>query len=338
MSVSLKKRTDQDVLVLLATYNGEEYILAQIESILGQGYPHVQLLIRDDGSTDNTVKIVEDYIRKQAISDIQIVENTTSLKGHKHNFSVLSNLALESDFSYFCFSDQDDVWHENKVAVQYQTLSQLESKHNNSTPILVHSDLMVVDQNLELLSSSFFTYQGLPDAHSHDFPTFCYQNVVTGCVSFFNRALLTIAAPMPKDVVVHDWWFALCAKAYGQLEFIDKPLINYRQHAHNAIGATNIANQRKYMSRYFIRTLCRFPRNLSNAISQSSALYEILSVRNKSHSISADSLILLELFSQAKQQSLIKRVKSLHLVFNDKRSLGERIYLYFVFIIVGWIK
>lgn len=226
----------KEVCVLLATYNGERFLAEQLESIMHQSLKPERVLVSDDGSSDRTWDILEQWQQKYP-DIISIYKNSTGHHGHVGNFAHLCELAKETDCQYFLFSDQDDVWQNEKIEEQLNRCLQQERSAGASSPILVHSDLAVVGENLEEIAPSFFKYQGLPSALDLDFPKFLIQNNVTGCASLINRTLLELGTPLSKEVMVHDWWFALVAKAEGSIAFIDKPLIKYRQHGGNAIGA-----------------------------------------------------------------------------------------------------
>lgn len=334
----LRKNSEDDILVLLACYNGEKYILEQLESIVNQSVDGVHILIRDDGSNDRTVEVVTNFIAGSTHTNIKLVTNQSCDKGHLSNFSALCKLALESDFQYFCFSDQDDIWKKEKLEIQLSELKSVESNTEGSIPpVLVHSDLEVVNEQANTISESFIYFQGLPLPENHDFPQFLYQNVVTGCVSFFNRRMLEVAAPLPKSAVVHDWWFALCAKAFGELVFIPKSLILYRQHSGNAIGATERASQRSYFNRYFYKAILHFPKNLVLAIRQADALLKLIRSNKTALTIDENKVTSIVLFSALQNCRFRQRMSLVKHYFRGKRSLGELLYLYFVFCTIKWM-
>jgi hypothetical protein len=122
-----------------------------------------------------------------------------------------------------------------KVAREVSLMLQVESKAPEM-PVLIHSDLSVVSQSNELMASSFIKYQGL-DPQKRSTAQIALSNTVTGCTAMVNEALLRRALPVPENAVMHDWWLALIAAAFGQIEFIPEPLVRYRQHDQNAVGA-----------------------------------------------------------------------------------------------------
>ncbi|WP_337264288.1 MULTISPECIES: glycosyltransferase family 2 protein [unclassified Serratia (in: enterobacteria)] len=222
--------------VILATYNGSNYVKEQVCSILSNFDKltsfDCKLLISDDGSTDSTGEIIESI----KISDNRVSFIDKEKKGGvKANFSFLIN---KSNADYVFFSDQDDLWLPDKMSIFIEKFSETESNFNG--PILIHSDLCVADKNLSPINRSMFKYQNLNKAPS--FSQLLVSNSITGCVMACNRELITIIKGSKiKDSIMHDWYIGLCAAAFGKIVFIDKPLILYRQHGGNQVGAKSFA-------------------------------------------------------------------------------------------------
>ncbi len=230
--------------ILLSTYNGGEFLQEQLDSLFQQSYTNFVLVIRDDGSTDNTPEILQ---RNQAEHPDQVhvlsADHETSNLGASASFSYLvdyvlnhkSELGLEHAYMFFC--DQDDVWFEQKIAKEFQCMQQAEARLGGSDkPVLVHSDLRVVDENKALIAESFVRYQGL-EVQRNGFCNIAISNLVTGCTALINEALARRALPVPAPAIMHDWWMAMVATAFGELHFIDEALVHYRQHGRNTIGA-----------------------------------------------------------------------------------------------------
>lgn len=226
------------IAILMASYNGERYIKEQIESIINQDFSDWHLFISDDGSTDNTLSLEKSYQEKFP-QKITVVENMTNKHGSKYNFFNLVNIVLNEKYNYFMFSDQDDVWKKNKVSDTFNLMKQ--AKNNTSVPILVHTDLEVVDENLNTLGNSFIKYRAL-DPRYKDINHLLIQNNVTGCTMMVNRPLLVKALQFEDidKIAMHDWWFALVASIYGKIYFLNESTIKYRQHGGNVVGATNV--------------------------------------------------------------------------------------------------
>jgi glycosyltransferase involved in cell wall biosynthesis len=217
--------------VLLATYNGARYLRPQIESILNQEEVSFRILVRDDGSADETPAVIEHY--RGSMPD-RIIHLSGS--GHLGAVANFAHLLRESKAPYAALSDQDDVWAPHKLRTLLTVMRDLESRHGVDTPLLVHSDLTVVDETLRERHHSFWRYSGF-DPRGTNFPRLLIKNTVTGCASLANRALIELALPIPQVALVHDYWLALVAGAAGHLGIVEEPLMAYRQHARNAIGA-----------------------------------------------------------------------------------------------------
>lgn len=240
---------EDKIAILMASYNGERYIKEQIESIINQDFSNWHLFISDDGSTDNTLSLEKSY-QKKFPQKITIIENKTNKHGSKYNFFNLVNIVLSEKYNYFMFSDQDDVWKKNKVSDTFNLMKQ--AKNNTNVPILIHTDLEVVDENLKTLGNSFIKYRAL-NPECKDINHLLIQNNVTGCTMMVNRPLLVKALQVEgiDKIAMHDWWFALIASIYGKIYFLNKSTIKYRQHGGNVVGATNVNSLAFIIKRVF---------------------------------------------------------------------------------------
>jgi len=216
--------------VLLATFNGQSFLQAQINSIVSQTWPNVSVLVSDDGSTDETMTILRDWER---VTDRMHVLRSQPQGGAMQNFA---RLIQESSASYVAFSDQDDVWDSDKLSVTMAQMLEHEGKRGKDTPILVYTDLRLIDGADRLLSPSLWRKARVRPQFA-TFSNMLAQNLVTGCSMLANRALLDLACPIPSQAIMHDYWLALVASAFGAAIPISRPLVSYRQHATNSIGA-----------------------------------------------------------------------------------------------------
>lgn len=222
--------------ILLALYNGENFIEEQIDSILRQTFTEWRLTICDDCSTDNSYNIAEKYARIYP-EKIKVYKNSCPTGSAQANFM---NMVKYAQADYIMFCDQDDVWLPEKIEITLEKMISIE--RDNKTPVLVHSELFVVDKNLKILNDRFTCYQGL-NPRCSDLNRLLVQNNVTGCTVMINRRLLEIIKNVSAErMLMHDWWFALVAASFGKIAFIEKPLINYRQHDGNQLGAVNNRN------------------------------------------------------------------------------------------------
>ncbi len=222
------------VMVLLATYNGEKYLEEQLKSILDQTYTDFRIVIRDDGSTDNTLEIINRYA--EIFPDkIEVCPTTEPSGSAAGNFFRLIQLYNDD---YIMLSDQDDKWLPEKIEKTLTAMKIAEDKNGSSTPILVHTDLFVVDKKLNIISDSFIKYQRLTPERT-ELNHLLMQNSVTGCTVMFNRALHERLFCLPTVTAMHDWWLTLIAAAFGKIVFINSPTMLYRQHSNNEVGAKN---------------------------------------------------------------------------------------------------
>ena len=224
------------IAILLSTHNGEFFLQEQLDSIISQTYSNWVLYIRDDGSTDGTLKIIERYI---ALFPKKIHLFSDSLGNLKSAASFMSMLSVvESDYYMFC--DQDDVWLPFKIEMTYLKMEELEGKNLNKGA-LIFTDLMVVDSNLKLINSSMWNYSRInPDNAKDLYQTTCLSSV-TGCTVMFNNQIKEKVLPYPKVARMHDWWITLNANQFGVVDYISAPTIQYRQHNSNVLGADQIS-------------------------------------------------------------------------------------------------
>lgn len=222
--------------ILLSTYNGENYIAAQLESILSQSYKNWRLLIRDDGSTDTTVDIIRQYVQRYPDSIVYINDLDRQLAhlGVRQSFFQLLHYA-EADYIMFC--DQDDVWLPHKIQVTLRKMLQAEHKYGETMPLLVFTDLMVVNEQLSLLAVSYYRYRKLNYKIGRSLQRLLTQNIVVGCTVLFNFSLLKrLNVVDDSAIIMHDWWLALAAVVFGKIVFLPETTILYRQHGANVSG------------------------------------------------------------------------------------------------------
>lgn len=217
------------ITVLLAVYNGEKYLKEQIESILNQSVKDIKIVIRDDGSTDNSGEIIAAYCSEYP-HKVSCIKGDATGSASK-NFAELFK---KCDSEYIMFCDQDDVWLPNKVEKTFAAM--LDAEKTGETPVLVHTDLKVVDENLCEISPSFFGFQQLKQDNI-TLPKLLVQNYVTGCTIMINRALKEKCGDIPSECIMHDWWLALVAVLFGKLVCVDESTMLYRQHSANQVGA-----------------------------------------------------------------------------------------------------
>lgn len=240
------------VQILMSTYNGEKYLNQQLDSLLAQDYQDLLILIRDDGSADNTINILREYEKKTSkISWYQGVNI-----GPAQSFFDLI-MHADQNTEVFMFADQDDIWLNTKVSRAYSILTKaclfdgpkqdcpyttgdlLVSNIGNNMhfssrmPLLYCGETMVVDENLQIIQHSI-----IRKVRCLSFGNALVQNICTGCTAAINRELLFILQrTIPDYMIMHDWWLYLTASCFGMVIYDKQPYIKYRQHVHNVTGA-----------------------------------------------------------------------------------------------------
>ena len=218
--------------ILLGAYNGERFIAEQIESILRQTETGWHLTIRDDRSTDRTHAIALEYANRHP-ERITVQQRETNSGSARQNFLEMLG-ATRARHVMFC--DHDDIWAEDKVSVTLTEMRAMEERFGGDVPLLVHTDLTVVDPDLRVLAPSMMRAQQLDGAETR-LPRLVAQNVVTGCTVMINRPLADLVHEPFGAIVMHDWWLAMIAVAVGRIGFVDAPTVLYRQHGANVVGA-----------------------------------------------------------------------------------------------------
>lgn len=212
---------EKKVKVLLSSYNGEKYIKEQVDSILAQTHKNLEVYIRDDGSTDRTLKVLQEYQ-----DNPRVFVFAESNVGFARSFFLLLNLAGEAD--YYAFSDQDDVWLENKIEMALERLSGADEKK----PVLYFSNYDFYDAQMNYLST-----------HNSHAPKTCFRNSLVDCVplgfnSVVNKTARDITvAQLPVKSTGHDWWMYMLCSGLGELIYDERVTVKYRRHTQNVSGA-----------------------------------------------------------------------------------------------------
>lgn len=224
------------VSVALCTYNGARYIEQQLRSILAQTLPPDELVISDDGSTDDTLAIISQVLDElDTPVRAEVIANGSPL-GVVANFQQ-AMLATTGELVALC--DQDDVWHEDRIAVAVQRFEASESL------MLVHTDARLIDGVGAPLGHSLFDALGISAreraeaAAGDELGVLLRRNLVTGATAMVRRAVLGPAVPF-APLWVHDEWIAMIAASIGDGELLDAELVDYRQHGANQIGVRKL--------------------------------------------------------------------------------------------------
>lgn len=217
--------------VVIATYNGAQFVEDQLATIVAQTWPPSRILIVDDGSDDGTLRILQRWQKSGPVA-IELLLNNGRLGCCK----TFERALLATTAEYVIPADQDDLWDSDKAERLLREIVRLEQCFSKDVPILVHTALRLIDQNGLLLKDLFHCKVGLNPCQDQ-WCVLALQNVVTGCSCVINRACLSQALPFPENVVLHDWWLALVAKRFGYIDFLPQPTVSYRQHGTNVVGA-----------------------------------------------------------------------------------------------------
>lgn len=225
--------------VLMAVYNGSAYIREQIDSILNQTYENWHLTISDDGSTDGTDLIADEYAAKYP-EQITRVYSGVRFGNARDHFMWLSENCTSR---YMLYSDQDDVFNPEKMSRLMDAMQKAERQWGRDLPILVFSDQTVVDEKLNVIEPSLMRCQKQA-FDSFDYHALLIQNVVTGGAMMVNRPLCSLAVQCRsrERIIMHDWWMAATAARFGKIIYLDEPLSLYRQHGGNSVGAKRVGS------------------------------------------------------------------------------------------------
>lgn len=236
---------DRDtIFILLATYNGATFLQALLNSLNDQDDANWILLVRDDGSTDQTRQFLQIFAQTQP--KMRWVLDNFGRLGVTKSFEHLMRAALGQGANFFALCDQDDVWLPRKLAELRAALCHDQEggfQAIDPEPALAYSDLTVVDADLKLKSHSFFKMNHSGGAWRNPSYWLLSHNLVPGCAMLGNRALIERSLPFPNESVIHDWWLLLCAASMGRVAVVDHPLILYRQHGQNTIGVQSLGQK-----------------------------------------------------------------------------------------------
>jgi glycosyltransferase involved in cell wall biosynthesis len=225
--------------VCITTCNGENFIVEQLNSILPQLNEDDEIVISDDGSTDNTINILESY-------------NDVRFKIYKNNFkNVVANFEFvikKSKGDYIFLSDQDDIWHPTKV----EEFINLFSK--NIEAVLVISNLQLIDKEGDSIYREFYK-----NGFSGELFDNIIQNNFIGCSMAFRKEAKDFILPFPRRLAMHDWWIGVCSIVFGNVFYIDKKLLFYRRHDNNITreGGADLVSKLKWRLNLVVNLVLR---------------------------------------------------------------------------------
>lgn len=267
---------------VVCSYNGEQYLAEQVLSIecsfKSAGVQNHVIEVFDDGSVDKTNQVIIALINQ--LSDGRLSYHTGANKGVVSNFINAIFSAETPDVEWLFLADQDDVWHEDKVSEYFNVFQNIPVE----SAAIVFSDAALIDEEGTVFSTSFFHYQGLSTDVLKD-DSILFRNCVQGATIALNKPMIALLRNSLNYIdittmVMHDWWLAILAKYYGQYFFINKPLIKYRQHNQNQIGAQN-----KYRLIHFMKNPAKYYASFVKTINQARAFIKMDAVIKPERSI-----------------------------------------------------
>lgn len=212
------------VCVLISTFNGSQYINEQIQSILNQKNIQASILVRDDGSSDNTVDILREY---EGHGDLVLLPGDGNIGVARSFFELLKNSPAEADYISFC--DQDDVWYDSKLTWAIDRIEAVD----DGEPVLYFSKQEIVDEQLNVMG-----YSKTP--RELGFGNALFECVTPGCTVVINKSARDLLlSNLPESLhMMHDWWMYLVISCFGRIVYDPRPTMKYRQHANNVVGSS----------------------------------------------------------------------------------------------------
>jgi glycosyltransferase involved in cell wall biosynthesis len=298
--------------VILSTFNGEKYLVEQLESLLGQNYSPIKILIRDDGSTDKTVNLLKSYEEKHENIEVIYGKNI----GVIQSFFELLHLVPESA-AYIALCDQDDIWINTKISRAVEQLSQADPEKAS----LYFCRLNIVDEKLNTLFLSRLPSRAI------SFSNALVENIATGCSMVLNQQALRLLKnkhPDFKKIQMHDAWIYQVISALGKVIYDTEPQILYRQHSSNTVGAQQgLSLLLSRIKRFVNQKSC--PKFLDQAIEFKKLYYSQL--------MEIDQITLDKFIQTAQASNVVERIKFIlrNTVYRQKKIDNFILKILFVF-------
>lgn len=214
--------------VAMSVLNGGKYLDEMLASLVAQTYKNWRLLVWNDGSTDDTAAILASWQARHP-DLIEVLDNPGNINlGLCGGFT---RVLQETTAPYIMVADQDDVWFPEKIECSLSGLCRAQSEYGQNVPLLVYTDMTVVDQNGKIIAPSYFEKAGF--RHVYELHEIIFRSIVAGPTITMTRSLLELALPAPLDARSHDWWFAVTASAFGQIIALPERTMLYRRHGAN---------------------------------------------------------------------------------------------------------
>lgn len=300
-----KTSTHLPISVAIATYNGEKYLEEQLDSILSQTLKPVEIIVCDDQSTDRTVEILERYNRGGLLS-YYVNEHRLGFIG---NFKKAVSLC--STENYIALSDQDDIWLPSKLQQAAEYLKKID---DTERPVMVYSDLILVDQDKNIINYSFRDELGQGGYH-YCLETLFFGCFVNGCTMLMNPAMRAYFSTIPENGALnHDTWMSMIGYTFGKAGIIPEPQIYYRSHRNNATDVGDFKRKDRFR-RLFSEIIHSFKNNdlFEDQISFASEFYQVF--QNK---LTREQDDLFKRFMKLKGKSYLRKKIALRMFFRGK--------------------
>lgn len=237
------------VQILMPVYNGEKYLREQIDSFLRQTYSEWELLIRNDGSCDNSQLIIDEYCNKYP-GKIRFIDTPKENIGLVRSLNVLLN---QADADFIMFSDQDDIWLPEKMEWSLGEIQRIEKR---GKPAMICTDVTCVDECGRTICQSLFQNMHLIDSVMGNKQKMLALNIIQGCTIMINKSAKVKIYPMPEYMRMHDMWIGAVVAHYGTTSYLHKQTMLYRQHNRNVVGSVSVN------ANYFRKRLIWLPRTI----------------------------------------------------------------------------
>ena len=227
-----------DVTIVMSVFNGSKYLEEQLFSLSLQTYKNWKLLVRNNGSTDGTLKILKKFQEEHTDGRVKIVDTPVVIDPVYKSFM---DLVDKADTRYLMLCDADDFWLPNKIELSLKGILEMEKNYGCEVPLLYHTDLTLVDENLSPYSTSMWRSQRLNPKRKSAIQCLMHNHAV-GNTFIFNNALQQKVTKRPECIIMHDVYLLIVASLFGAVDFGSKSQLLYRQHSANICGGRTLYN------------------------------------------------------------------------------------------------
>ena len=221
-----------EVTIVMSVYNAEKYLEQQLQSLTIQTYQSWRLLVRNNGSNDQTLSILEQFQNQHSKERVHIVNTTKNINKVYKSFAMLVD---QVNTHYIMLCDGDDFWLPEKIKDAVNAISNMEDIHSSEVPLLYHTDLTLVDHNLSPTSISMWRAQRLNPKRKRAIKCLIHNHAI-GNTFIFNQALKEKAKLRPESLIMHDVFYLIIASLYGVVSSSERSHMLYRQHGNNICG------------------------------------------------------------------------------------------------------